>query len=168
MLSKILIYSFYFQFSTFNLILPPVQFFEKGCRGKSFLLRKFLRALLNIYAIGVWILNFYISKPEYGSRHCRPFFKKRQKNQINSNSYTAFSFDTASAKEKANKKKTLFLRGVAPTPIRFFEKKRNKKLSVWISANKVGSNVERTMCVKTFTYESFWRNLFSKRLQNKK
>ena len=42
---------------------------------------------------------------------------------------TAFSFDTASAKEKANKKKTRKRWGVDPNPIRFFRKKRSKKLT---------------------------------------
>ena len=62
----------------------------------------------------------------------------------------AFSFDTASAKEKANKKKTHKKWGVAPSPIRFFRKKRSKKLSVKCSANIVLSMVERAMCDKNF------------------
>ena len=55
---------------------------------KNFPFWKFLRAWLNIYAIGVLILNFNISKPEYGSRHCRPFFKKRPLKYIIDKLYT--------------------------------------------------------------------------------
>ena len=36
----ILPFTFNFQFSTFNLIIPPVQFFEKGVRGEKLSFKK--------------------------------------------------------------------------------------------------------------------------------
>ena len=48
-------------------------------RLKTFPYESFWRTLLNIYAIEVYILKFNISKPEYGCRHCRPFFQKGSK-----------------------------------------------------------------------------------------
>ena len=53
---------------------------EPAMCAKNFPLEVFWRALLDIYAIGVYILKFNISKPEYGSRHCRPFFQKSDPN----------------------------------------------------------------------------------------
>ena len=60
--------------------------------AKNFPLEVFWRALLDIYAIGVYILKFNISKPEYGCRHCRPFFSKKVAKQIQSNILTGSFF----------------------------------------------------------------------------
>ena len=54
------------------------------------------------------------------------FSKKWQKPLTNSNSQTAFSFDTASAKEKANKKKTRKKGALPQTPFAFLEKSEAK------------------------------------------
>ena len=52
-----------------------------------------------------------------------------------SKSLAAFSFDLIGAKEKANKKKTPFMGGVAPPPYELFRKKLDQNFFLGCGAN---------------------------------
>ena len=94
----------------------------------------------------------------------------------------AFSFDTKGAKDKALQKENAVLWGVAPNPIRFLKKTKQKTFKLGHSAikfeastpdkiksktlNREQISIERTIfenSPKPFLLESFWRYLFSKR-----
>ena len=78
-------------------------------RAKPFIVRK-TQERVNLFAKQI--------KRENPRRGFSLVFSKATQFVAKSNSYTAFSFDTESAKEKANKKKTLFLWAL-PKPASF-------------------------------------------------
>ena len=53
--------------------------------------------------------------------------------------------------------------GVAPDPIRFFEKKAKQKTIRLVQCEHCAYNRRAKMCAKNFPLEVFWRYLFSKK-----